>query len=80
MNEKLVNIMFFSSGLPASAMVSHARLKEDLGLDKSAISEIVNKLNTTFGICIPESIWLGFEKAGDIDNYVKSTKDGGYNQ
>jgi len=72
--------MFYSSGLPASAMVAHACLEDDLGFDKPAMAGLVNRINAEWKVCIPEQAWWAFERAGEIDNYLKLVRNGDDNE
>jgi acyl carrier protein len=76
MNEELIKIMFDVSGLPASAMVAHACLDEDLGFDKQAMPDFILRINSAFDVCIPQKVWSGFERARDINDYLKKIKNG----
>lgn len=76
MNKKLIEVMFYTSGLPASAMVAHACLEDDLGFDKTKMSGLADKINAEFKVSIPEQVWSVFERVGDIDDYLKKVKNG----
>lgn len=70
MNQILVDIMFRLSGLPASAMVGHARLLEDLGFENKDMVALMYKIHGTIGVHIPEQVWNTLERVGDIQDYL----------
>ncbi len=73
MNEELIDILFSVTGLPKSAMVGHALLVEDLGVDEQIMPTLFSKIRTIMKVSIPEYEWPAFERVRDIDDYISNS-------
>ena len=60
----------------APAVLTDAlRLKEDLGLDSLALTEMAFKLDDVFGISIETRDVFGLETVGDLKSFLKHRLD-----
>ncbi|HEV7379125.1 MAG TPA: hypothetical protein VGN64_04980 [Dyadobacter sp.] len=71
MNEIIKETIFRLTGLPASAVVTHALLEYDLGVDQTKMEILIGKLDKTFALQTGRHIWSGFQRVGDINDYLK---------
>lgn len=56
---------------PPEVLTDALRLKEDLGLDSLALTEMAFKLDDLFGIPIEMRDMIGVEKVGDLKAFLK---------
>ena len=68
--EKKLNACLYEMGIPASAITNEANLSKDLGLDSLDITDLLIRLESEFGISIPDSDWNSLQTVGKIKEYV----------
>lgn len=70
MNEIVKEMISRLTGLPESAVVAHALLEYDLGVDQIKMEKLMSGLDHALSLQTERHVWSAFKRVGDLHNYV----------
>ncbi|WP_338868410.1 acyl carrier protein [Spirosoma sp. SC4-14] len=57
-------------GISLTALTDQANFIRDLGLDSLDVTDLLIRVETTFGIRIPDEDWFSLQTVGQLKNYL----------
>ena len=70
--DKLKMIISEYVDVPASAISADMSLKGDIGVDSFALISMLNDIESTFDVSIPDSALCEFQTLGDLYSFIEN--------